>query len=213
MEFDVQSHLEATDRSVSWLEIDGQPARAVTLSRGYPATLKEVWQACTDASRIERWFAAVSGELRLGGSYQLEGNASGRITECERLSHFSLTWEFGGDTGWVEARFTDAGSGQTRVALTHTSLLSEFWVNYGPGAVGVGWELGSLGLAFHLADPSAPKPDEMEFVTSPNGKSFIGGSSHGWSEAAVAAGEEADVARAAERQTTAFYTGDPVEED
>ena len=213
MEFDVEGHLSATERSVSWLEIEGQPARAVTLSRSYPASLAELWQACTDSSRIERWFAPVSGDLKPDGHYQVEGNASGRITECEPQSHFHLTWEFGGDVSWVEARFSDDGSGQSRVTLTHTSLLSEHWVTYGPGAVGVGWELASLGLAFHIADPSAPKPDEMEFVTSPNGRAFIAGSSRGWSEAATAAGEDADVALAAERQTTAFYTGEPVEED
>lgn len=213
MEFDVEGHLAATERSVSWLEIDGQPARAVTLSRGYRTSLADLWEVCTDSSRLERWFARVSGELRLGGSYQVEGNASGVITECEPQSHFHLNWEFGGDLSWVVAHFYRDGSGEARFALTHTSLLSDFWRTYGPGAVGVGWELASLGLAFHLADPSAPKPDEMEFVTSPNGRAFIAGSSRGWSEAATAAGEDADVARAAERQTTAFYTGEPVEED
>ena len=212
MEFDVEGHLAATGRSVTPLEIDGQPARAVTLSRSYPAALAELWEACTDAIRIERWFAPVGGELRLGGSYQVEGNASGRITECERLSHFRLTWEFGGDVSWVEVRFAEDESSQTRVALTHTALLSEHWSTFGPGAVGVGWELGFLGLAFHIADPSAPKTDEMEFVASPDGSAFIAGSSSGWRDAAVAAGEDADAASAAERRTTAFYTGEPVEE-
>ena len=38
MQFDVDANLAATDRSVSWLERDGQPARAVTLSHAYDAT-------------------------------------------------------------------------------------------------------------------------------------------------------------------------------
>ena len=210
MEFDVEGHLAATERSVSWPEVDDQPARAVTLSRSYEASLEELWEACTDPSRIERWFGPVSGDLKTGGHYQVEGNASGRITACERLSHISLIWEFGGDVSWVEARFTGEGAGQTRVSLTHTALLSGHWGTYGPGAMGVGWEMAFLGLAFHLADPSAPRPDDMEFVTSPNGKSFIEGSSRGWGDAAVTAGEEPEIARAAERQTTAFYTGEEV---
>ena len=36
MEFDVKRHLGAVERSVSSLERDGQPARAVTLARSYP---------------------------------------------------------------------------------------------------------------------------------------------------------------------------------
>ena len=35
MNFDVQAHLDAVDRSVSSLEREGQPAHAPTLSRSY----------------------------------------------------------------------------------------------------------------------------------------------------------------------------------
>ena len=38
-----------------------------------------------------------------------------------------------------------------------------------PHAVGVGWEMAFLGLALHIADPSAPKPNEKEFAVSPEG--------------------------------------------
>ena len=51
----------------------------------------------TNGERIPRWFLPVSGELGPGGRYQLEGNAGGVITVCERQSHFALTWEFVGD--------------------------------------------------------------------------------------------------------------------
>ena len=42
-----------------------------------------MWDACTDPERIGRWFLPVSGDLRLGGRYQLEGNAGGEILRCE----------------------------------------------------------------------------------------------------------------------------------
>ena len=211
MDFDVEGHLGAIERSVSSLERDGQPARAVTLSRSYATTLEDLWDAVTNGERIPRWFLPIGGELELGGRYQFEGNAGGVITACERPSHLAVTWEFGGEVGWVEARLSDDGRGRARLALTHTAHLSEHWGEYGPGAVGVGWELGLMGLALHLTQPNEPKLDEAAFVTSREGKALIAGSSEMWGQAAVAAGTDPDAARAAARRTTAFYTGESAE--
>ena len=211
MDFNVEGHLSAVERSLSSLERDGQPARAVTLSRSYATTVEDLWDAVTNGERIPRWFLPVSGELELGGRYQLEGNAGGVITACERASHLALTWEFGEDLSWVEVRFSDNGTGRARLTLTHTAHLSEHWGEYGPGAVGVGWELGLLGLALHLTQPTEPKPEEAAFATSRDGKAFITGSSEGWGQAAVAVGTDSDAARAAAKRTTIFYTGESAE--
>ena len=197
MEFDVESHLATVERSVSFLERDGKPASAVTLARTFGVTAADLWDAVTNSERLPRWFTVVSGELELGGRYQVEGNASGTVTACESLAHFALTWEFGGDVSWVDVHLTDAGDDGVRLTLTHTALLSPFWDQYGPGAVGVGWEMAFLGLALHIADPEWPKPDEMEFATSPDGKAFIVGSSDGWAQAAIASGTDPEVAQAA----------------
>ena len=140
-----EGHLGAVERSLSSLDRDGQPARAVTLARSYETTLEDLWDAATSAVRVPRWFLPISGELELGGRYQLEGNAGGVITACEPLSHFALTWEFG-DVSWVEVHFSNHGAERARMSLTHTAHLSEHWVTYGPGAVGVGWEMGLLGM-------------------------------------------------------------------
>ena len=107
MGFDFESHLGAVERSVSSLERDGLPAGAVTLSRSYATPVEYLWDAVTNGERIPRWFLPISGDLELGGRYQLEGNAGGVITACKRPSHFALTWEFGEDTSWVEVRFSD----------------------------------------------------------------------------------------------------------
>ena len=211
MDFDVEGHLGAVERSVSSLERDGRPARAVTLARGYATTVDDLWDAVTNGERIPRWFLPISGDLELGGRYQLEGNAGGVISACAPRSRLALTWEFGGDVSWVAVRFSAAGAGRARLALTHTAHLSEHWNRYGPGAVGVGWEMGLLGLALHLAQPAAPKPDEAAFAASRDGKAFITGSSDRWGHAAVAVGTDPDAARAAARRTTAFYTGESAE--
>ncbi len=208
MKFDVERHLGAVERSVSSLERDGQAARAVTLSRGYATTVEDLWDAVTNAERIPRWFMPVSGDLELGGRYQLEGNAGGVIEECEPPSRVALTWEFGGDVSWVEARVAEEGAGRVRLTVTHTSLLSEHWEQYGPGAVGVGWEMGLLGLALHISRPDEPKPDTVKFATSRDGKALMMGSSERWGEAAVGGGEDPAAARAAAGRTAAFYTGE-----
>ena len=211
MEFNVEGHLGAVKRSVSSVERDGQPARAVTLSRGFAAPVEDLWDAVTNAERIPRWFLPVSGEFEPGGCYQLEGNAGGVITACDPLSHFAVTWEFGGEISWLEVRVSEHGAARARLTLTHTQHLSDHWDTYGAGAVGVGWEMGLLGLAIHLADPAEPMPDEAEFAASPGGKAFITGSSEGWEQAAIAFGTDPGAARSRAEQTTAFYTGESPE--
>jgi len=208
VKFDVDDHLRAAKRSASSLERDGKLARAVTLVRSYSTKIEDLWDAITNAKRLPRWFLPISGKLETGGSYQLEGNASGIITRCDPPTHLAFTWEFGGDVSWVELRLSRDDAAGTRLALTHTSLDSEHWAEYGPGATGVGWELATLGLSLYLAQPTAPKPDEATFSASPEGKAFIVGSSEGWREAAVTSGIDPDAARVAADRTAAFYTGE-----
>ena len=211
MELDIAGYLGAVERSVSELEVEGRPARAITLTRTFPTTVDDLWDAVTNGERIPRWFLPISGELALGGRYQFEGNAGGVITACERPSHLALTWEFGGDVSWVEVRLAGDGPGGARLTLTHTMHLSDQWDTYGPGATGVGWEGGLLGLALHFEGPDEPALDEAAFTASEDGRAFYAGSSEAWGRAAIACGADPVVARAAARRTTAFYTGEPEE--
>lgn len=211
MELDIAGNLGAVVRSVSEVEVEGQPARAVTLARSFATTVDDLWDALTNGERIPRWFLPISGDLALGGRYQFEGNAGGLITECERPSFLAATWEFGGDVSWVEVRLSDDGPGRAGLTLTHTMRLSDQWDTYGPGATGVGWEGGLLGLALHLEGPDEPALDEAAFTASDEGKAFYARSSEAWGEAAVASGDDPTAARAAARRTAAFYTGEPEE--
>src|SRR5690606_16810617 len=139
---------------------------------------------------------------------QLKGNAGGTITDCEAPVHLGLTWEMQGQVSWGEVRLAREAEARTRVTLTPTAHLSEFSTQLGPGAAGVGWEGGLMGLALHLAAPTS-RMDEATCSASPEGKRFVAGSSERWGEAAIAAGEDPEVAAAAVRATTAFYTGQP----
>ena len=87
------------------------------------------------------------------------------------------------------------------------------WTEFGPGAVGVGWELGVMGLAQHITSGAANDPGAWAtWTASDDGRAFITLSSEGWRDASIAAGTDEDAARAAGARTTAFYTGAPEEE-
>jgi uncharacterized protein YndB with AHSA1/START domain len=166
-----------------------------------------VWEAVTSADRIPRWFLPITGELTLGGRYQLEGNAGGEITACEPGLHFAVTWEFAGDVSWVDVTVGDEGPDGVRLTLSHTQLHSPFWDRYGPGATGVGFEMALVGLATHLEQPGEPLPDEEAFAYSEEGQAYIATCSEAWGNAATAAGEDPAAAGLAARRTAAFYTG------
>ena len=210
MNFNPQDHLAPMDRRVTLFERDGQPASAVTLSRTFDTNIGDLWDAVTTPDRIPLWATNVTGDLQLNGRFQVQDNASGTIIECEPHSHIALTWEFAGDTSWVEFKFASEAPDQTRLTLTHTAHISPHWETFGPGAVGVGWETAFLGLVHHIEHPSDPKPDEMEFVTSPEGIAFITSSSERWGQASIASGTDPQTAQTAVNQTTAFYTGVPI---
>lgn len=208
MTLDVERYLGAVTRSVAVLERDGRPARAVTMQRCYDTGIDDLWDALTSAERIPRWFMPVSGDLKLGGRYQLHGNAGGTIVGCEPPKKLALTWEWGSDVSWVDALLVPEASDRTRLTLVHTAAVTDHWTKYGPGATGVGWEHGLLGLALHLSQPDAPKLDEDSFALSPEGKAFVRGSSDGWGRAAIASGEDPAHALEAAENTRAFYTGE-----
>ena len=201
--------VNAITREVRTVEKDGKPAKVVVASRIYDTTPTDLWDAITSAERIPRWFLPVTGDLKLGGTYQLQGNAGGTITTCDPPKHLGITWEFGGQVSWVDVHLAAKEKG-TELVLEHMAhVMGDFWDRFGPGAVGVGWDLGLHGLAIHVGTRRAVLPSEgMEWVASPSGKDFIKVSSAGWGKASVADGTNRDAAIAAMGRTTAFYTGE-----
>jgi len=209
MSFDALAYAGMIVRSVKSTEREGKAAKAVTASATYDTSLEDLWEAVTTAARIRRWFLPVSGDLKLGGRYQLEGNAGGTITACDAPRHFATTWEMGGQTSWLEVRLFSGSSGKATVELTHTAIVDDaFWPTYGPGAVGVGWDLGLFGLAQHLSDPTAERPPEAvpEWATSPEALQFYRIASSAWGEAAAADGMVN--AKEAAENTRRFYSGE-----
>jgi uncharacterized protein YndB with AHSA1/START domain len=208
---DIIREVEAVHREVDDRQMPAGAGRVVRLRRDYDAPIEDVWDAITDPARIQRWFLPVSGDLRLGGSYQLEGNAGGDIVRCEPPHVLAVTWFFGpkteGDVSVVEVRLTE-DSGATMLVLDHAATVPpDRWSEFGPGAVGVGWDLALLGLAWHLDGQETPNHEEFE--TSPEARRYMTESSEAWGVAFAASGAPDDDVKRAVANTTAFYAPPP----
>src|SRR5687768_8703824 len=122
---DVTALIGATDRKLETVERDGKPARKVVATRVYQTDIEDAWNALTTRERIERWFAPIEGELRLGGRYQVKGNAGGTITTCDAPKHLAATWEFGGDVSWIDVHLEKVAANRTRLLLEHTAHVTD----------------------------------------------------------------------------------------
>jgi uncharacterized protein YndB with AHSA1/START domain len=204
---DIVTEINATRRSVGAGHGDADQERSVRLRRCYDAAVEDVWDACTSPERIARWFLPLSGDLRPGGSYQLEGNAGGEILRCEPPRLLRVTWCFGdAPPSEVEVRLSPGDNEDTVLELEHTMRVAPLWAEFGPGAVGVGWDQVLLGLGRHLA--GSENPDARSWPRSAEGREFVTRSSQAWGAAHQAAGVTAAEAGTAARNTARFYTGE-----
>ncbi|HEY1100941.1 MAG TPA: SRPBCC family protein [Myxococcota bacterium] len=209
MQIDVTKLAGLMNRSVVVTERDGVAAVDVIASRVYDTDADDLWNAVTTAERIQRWFLPVEGELKLGGRYQTKGNAGGTITACEPPTSFAATWEMGPFTSWIAVRVTPEGE-RARLTLTHTNITADnpHFEQYGPGAVGVGWDLGLIGLHLYLESKAQVDGAAVEAWTiSDEGKRFVALSTTGWGDADVRSGRDEASSRASQTATYKFYTG------
>lgn len=205
---EVTGQINAVRRRVGEREMEAGTARAVVISQTYGAPVEDVWDAVTNPERIPRWFLPVSGDLRVGGRYQLEGNAGGTVERCDPPKGFFATWEFAGQTSWIEVRLTPEGDGTTRFELEHITHADDHWEQFGPGAVGVGWDMGLLGLSLHLSTgKDVPADLGPEWQASDEARDFTTRCAEGWYEADAASGTPQAEARARADRTIAAYTG------
>jgi uncharacterized protein YndB with AHSA1/START domain len=136
---DFVREIEAVQREVGEGRIPAGVGRAVRLQREYDAPIEELWDAITTPDRIGRWFLPISGDYRVGGRYQLQGNAGGEIVACERPNRLKVTWVYGEpasetDVSELELRLSSLDADRTRFELAHTAVVpDEMWSEYGPG--------------------------------------------------------------------------------
>jgi hypothetical protein len=117
----------------------------------------------TDPDRVKRWFMPLSGDLRPGGNFQLEGNAGGDILECEPPHRLRVT--FGGPTSLVELRLAPEGEDRTRLELEHTVPIEMAQSGAGALYVGPGWDGGFVALDLYLRGEVVGDP--VEAANSP----------------------------------------------
>ena len=210
---DIVKEIDAVSREVGSGRIPAGEGRAVRLARTYDAPIEDVWDALTDPERLSRWFLPISGEYRIGGRYQLEGNAGGEILACDRPNRVKVTWVYAStgspaDVSELEIRLAPDGDDATRLELDHTAVVpDEMWDQFGPGAVGVGWDQAMLGLTLHLRGGSVADP--IAWQLSDEGTDFATRSSRAWGAANVAAGADPEAAERAVVNTITFYTVPP----
>jgi len=122
-----------------------------------------------------------------------------------------VTWAGGPMVTWLTLHLT-AKDGGAELRLEHTAEIGDgaFWDQFGPGAVGVGWDGGFMGLGLYLENPDTfgGPAAGAAWATSDEGKAFNRACSEAWCTASIAHGTNPAAARAAADRTTTFYTGE-----
>jgi hypothetical protein len=96
------------------------------------------------------------------------------------------------------------------MTLEHVALHDPHWNQFGPGAVGVGWDLALMGLERYVATRApVDSAAAAAWMGSANGKAFMSESGEAWRAAHVASGFDAALAKERSDRTIAFYRGEP----
>ena len=206
MTIDLAEQIGATSRQVEQHDSEAGEVVTVTLERRYSAEVADVWQAITKPERVRRWFLPLTGDLRPGGNFQLEGNAGGDIMTCEPPRHLLVT--FGGESSVVDVLLSGDGE-QTLLRLTHSVPLELAGSTAGALYVGPGWDGALLGIALYLAGEVSGDP--VAAANSPEVQDFNVKSVQEWI-AAVEASGMADAAAivAAQQASLAQFAPDLV---
>ena len=205
---DVVSQLNAIHRQVEQQPPadDAGERVSVLMRRSYDAPIGDVWDALTQPDRIRRWFMPISGELRAGGSFQLEGNAGGEILTCESPRLLKVT--FGGPTSFVEVRLTAQGDSGTVLELEHTVPIEMAQSGAGALYVGPGWDGALMGLGLFLGGEAAGDP--VAAASSPQAQEFSKQSVHAWAAVVKDSGTAtAEQLAAAAEVSLAQFAPDP----
>jgi uncharacterized protein YndB with AHSA1/START domain len=207
---DIANQLNAIHRQVERQPTAGGASERVSvlLRRSYDSAAQDVWDAVTDPDRIKRWLMPISGDLRVGGSFQLEGNAGGEILACEPPRLLRVT--FGDPNSIVELRLTAQADGDTVLELEHTVPIEIAQSGAGALWVGPGWDGALLGLGLFLRGEAVGDP--VAAANSPEARAFSKESVHAWAAVVedsgtataeqLAAATEVSLAQFAPDQTT-----------
>ncbi|MFL6085913.1 MAG: SRPBCC domain-containing protein [Mycobacterium sp.] len=209
-DIDVDHQIKAVQRNVGSRTIDSGEAHVVTFGQTYDTDPADLWDAVTNIERIPRWFLPIRGDLTLGGSYQLEGHANGTVLTCDPPKNFTATWEYGGNVSWIDVSVGGDGPDGARLVIEHIiGVDDEIWREFGPGAVGMGWDSMLLGLAIHVGTGESIDPSfGQQWTGTEDGRRFLTLSGEEWQTANIASGEEPAAARALTDRCIKAYLGE-----
>jgi len=210
IDVDVEYQINAVKRTFGTRTIDTGEAYVATIGQSYDTDQDDLWDAVTNIERIPRWLMPISGDLKLGGSYQLEGQAGGTVLTCDPPKNFTATWEYGGGISWIDVRVGSDGAGRARLVVEHIAQVDdEMSRMFGPGAVGMGWDSMVLGLALHVSTGESVDPVVgQEWLGTDDGRRFLTLSCEAWYAANVANGEDPEAARGMADRCLAAYLGE-----
>jgi len=177
--------IAGTHREVGHRQIAAGEARTALMRRRYDAPVEDVWDACTNPDRINRWFLAVSGDLRPGGRFSLADNASGEILRCEPPRLLHVTWVYGDrPVDEVELRLSAGEDDDTILELEHAtvSTLVEWegqMFDVIPG-VGSGWEPTLDYLARYLRGELPRAPTAEWYQPTPEDEEAVNRYAEAW---------------------------------
>ena len=206
MIIDIAEQIGAISRQVEQQQSESGEIVTVTMERRYPAEVADVWHALTNPERMRRWFLPITGDLRQGGNFQLEGNAGGDILTCEPPRHLVVT--FGAETSIVDVLLSGDAE-ETLLKLTHSVPIELAGTTAGALYVGPGWDGALLGLALHLKGEVSNDP--VAAANSPEAQDFNLKSIGEWVSAVEASGTaDADAIAAAQQVSLAQFAPDLV---
>jgi uncharacterized protein YndB with AHSA1/START domain len=170
-------------------------ARVAVFKRTYATTVEDLWDACTDPERLRRWYVPVTGDLRVGGTFEQVNMGSGTIVVCDAPHLLKLSLGRNG-ADEIEVRLA-AGpeDGTATLELQHATTLDSH--NIGGEmydaiyCMGGGYYPRLQALDMHLRGTLPDDYDSAAFHLNPDMRSTIDRGS-----AAMAALLEADSDRA-----------------
>jgi uncharacterized protein YndB with AHSA1/START domain len=177
---------DVIQREVGHRRIGAGEARTAVLRRRYDAPIEDVWEACTVPERLNRWFLQVSGDLREGGRFSLEHNASGEILRCEPPRLLAVSWVYGDrPVDEVELRLAPAEDGGTLLELEHATVMGVVEWEGRPvdviTGVGSGWELPlDCYLAAYLRGELPDRPSAEWYEPTPEDEQLANRSAKAW---------------------------------
>lgn len=125
-------------------------AGIVRMEDRFPTDAADLWSALTSPDRLERWVAAVEGDLGVHGTFQATFTSGwegpGRVDVCDPPSRLKVTMSPGKpDETVIEALLTPDGD-QTNLIIEERGIpLDEY------AAHGAGWQAHVEDLAAHIA--------------------------------------------------------------